>query len=74
MNILSANPTSDDDDDLEDSSFIASFADSLDCVLAGPKHDSTPLHTHDGRSYCASNDLEISIVPMDCLSAAGELE
>ena len=42
IHILSTNPIS-DVDDLENSSFIPFFADSLNCVLAGPDHDSAPL-------------------------------
>lgn len=73
IHILSTNPTS-DDDDLEDSSPIPFFADSLNCGLAGPDHDGAPLHTYDGCSHCASSDLEITIVPIACLSAVGQLE
>ncbi len=68
IHILSATPTF-DDVDLEHSSIIPFSFDFLICVLAGADHDSAPLHPCDGCSRCASSDLEITVVPTDCLSA-----
>lgn len=65
IRILCANPTS--DDVLEHPSFIPFFADFFRYIFAGADHDSALLHPRDGCSQCASSDLEIHVVPADCL-------
>ena len=72
IRILSASPTS--DDALGYSSFIPFFADFFNYIFAGAGHDSALLRPRDGRSHCASSDLEFDVVPADCLTAIGQLE